>query len=168
MRYNKWRALGSVSDPYNALNKWWLITLFHFKAKEALPSPQALDLLLLPFSYRLLCLTLAEEDNGLYFQAEEGTLEFWLPGLFLNHLPKSGSHVFRKGKRWAAKEGRAAGSVARMPPVLGPEGPAWLSLLWVRALSFLQPEVGRGCWALRRCVEGARTWVSSLFMHGWL
>lgn len=48
---------------------------------------------------RLLCLTLAEEDNGLYFQAEEGTLEFWLPGLFLNHLPKSGSHVFRKGKR---------------------------------------------------------------------
>ena len=68
--------------------------------------------------------------------SEEGTQEFWLPGLFFNYVPRDPG--FQQRKEVSPKEGRRGVlSVDGILPMLGAKGPAWLSFL-------LHPRHSRG------------------------
>lgn len=176
MRYNEWKALGSVSDPCDVPSKWWLRKLFHLKTMKALPPPQALGLLVLPPSCRLLCLALAEQGNGLCSQVqrqdqmrEEGTLDSGSQVSSSTTCQDQGSRFSERKRGEPPREGRAALSVARMHQRWGQKVQlCFPSCEWELPHSYspIIPWVGRGCWSFWWCVESARKWVSSAFMHG--
>lgn len=104
MRYNEWKARGPVCDPCNIPSKWWLRKVFTSRLRR-LSTASGLGSPGPAFFPQTAVLGVSRRDNGLSFKvqrqdqmSEEGALEFWLPRLFLNHLPRSGIQVFRKGK----------------------------------------------------------------------